>query len=65
MVKGVAAPHEDRHSLRSEVPTRVAILFQSARHKRHKAINDLPRDEKVEELDWDPLMSFRGSASLV
>lgn len=37
--------HQHRHSLRSEVPTHVAILLKSARHSRHKAVDDLPYSE--------------------
>jgi len=43
IARAVLAPHQDRHSLRSEVPTRVAILHKSARSSRHNAIDDLPR----------------------
>jgi hypothetical protein len=41
--------HQDRHSLRSEVPTRVAILYESAHHSRHNALNDLLRSGEAEE----------------
>ena len=36
-----AVPHQDRHSLRSEVPTRMAILHKSARSSRHKDVYEV------------------------
>jgi hypothetical protein len=36
------APHKDRHSLRSDVPTRVAILRKCGRHSRHRAVERFP-----------------------
>ncbi|KAG4438437.1 hypothetical protein IFR05_006090 [Cadophora sp. M221] len=36
-----AVPRDYRYSLKSKVPTRVAILHESARHNPHKAVDDL------------------------
>jgi hypothetical protein len=38
-----AIPNQDRYSLRSEVPIRVAILHKSRRHSRHRAVDDFLR----------------------
>lgn len=35
-----AVPHQDRNSLRSEVPIRVAILHEFGHYSRHRAVND-------------------------
>jgi hypothetical protein len=45
-----AVPHQDRHSLRSEVPIRVAILYESARYSRHRAVNDFLYNRRDLEL---------------
>jgi len=51
-----AIPRQDRYSLRSEVPTRVAILYESARQNRHKVVDDLPHSGDAIESGWDPFL---------
>ena len=55
-----------RSSLASiEVPTRMAILYKSARHSRHKNVDDLPHSKEAVKLGSDPFTSFKDGASSV
>jgi hypothetical protein len=47
-----------RISLRSEVPIRVAILHESARHNRYKAVDDFQYFDKDLELGQNPFISI-------
>ena len=59
IARAMLAPHRDRHSLRSEVPTRVAILHKFACSSCHNAIDDLPRSKGGQRTWLGPFNEFR------
>jgi len=49
----------------SEVPIRVAILLESARHSSHKAEDDFSDSSEVSEQGYNPFIYIIDSKSLV